>query len=134
MIWVKDASVLGRSNYHRRYEPIWFGWHASGKSSFGPERDLDDVWEVPRPRRSEAHPTMKPVELVARAINNSSRPGDVVLDPFGGSGSTLIAAEQTGRRACLLELEPRYCDVILRRWEAFTGKTAERQPAGGDQR
>ena len=85
IIWVKDTFVLGRSKYHRRYEPIWFGWHTAGKSSFGDARNLDDVWEVPRPKRSEEHPTMKPVELVIRAIQNSSLAGDLVVDPFGGS-------------------------------------------------
>jgi site-specific DNA-methyltransferase (adenine-specific) len=129
VIWVKDAFVLGRSKYHRRYEPIWYGWHSSGRSSFGPARNLDDVWEVPRPRRSEDHPTTKPVELVRRAVENSSRPGELVLDPFGGSGSTLIACEQAGRRGLLLELEPRYCDVIKRRWEEFTGQRAVRAGA-----
>jgi DNA modification methylase len=129
IIWVKDAFVLERSKYHRRYEPIWYGWHSAGKSSFGPDRDLDDVWEIPRPRRSDEHPTMKPVELVLRAITNSSRAGDIVLDPFGGSGSTLIAAEQTGRRAFLIEIDPIYCDVIIQRFESFTGTKAERIPA-----
>lgn len=129
IIWVKDVFVLGRSKYHRRYEPIWYGWHTSGKSSFGDARDLDDVWEVPRPKRSEEHPTMKPVELVIRAIQNSSLAGDLVLDPFGGSGSTMIAAEQTGRKAYLMELDALYCDVIVQRYEKFTGKKAERQTA-----
>lgn len=129
IIWVKDAFVLGRSKYHRRYEPIWYGWHGSSKSSFGTDRDLDDVWEIPRPRRSEEHPTMKPVDLVSRAITNSSRAGDVVLDPFGGSGSTLIAAERTGRSAYLMEIDRVYCDVIVERFEAFTGTKAERIPA-----
>jgi DNA modification methylase len=129
IIWVKDAFVLGRSQYHRRYEPVWYGWAEGSPSSFGGRRDLDDVWEVPRPRRSEAHPTMKPVELPARAITNSSQSGDVVLDLFGGSGSTLIAAEQTGRRAFLMELDPLYCDVIVQRWEQFTGKKARRHAA-----
>jgi DNA modification methylase len=128
VIWVKDAFVLGRSNYHRRYEPIWYGWHGSGSSSHQGRRDLDDVWQVPRPRRSKHHPTMKPVALVERAIEASSASGDRVLDPFGGSGSTLIAAERTGRVASLVELDPRYCDVILARWEAFTGMRAERLP------
>jgi DNA modification methylase len=94
LIWVKDTFVLGRSKYHRRYEPIWYGWHADGKSSFTGRRDLDDVWEVPRPKRSEEHPTMKPVELVRRAIAQSSQSGQVVLDVFGGSGTTLIAASR----------------------------------------
>lgn len=126
VIWVKDAFVLVRSQFHRRYEPLWYGWLANGSSSYQGRRDLDDVWEVPRPRRSKHHPTMKPVELVERALEASSAPGDRVLDPFGGSGSTLIAAERTGRVASLVELDARYCDVILARWEAFTGRVAER--------
>lgn len=125
IIWVKDIFVLGRSKYHRRYEPIWYGWSKDGKSSFQNRRDLDDVWEIPRPRRSDEHPTMKPIELMIQAIRNSSQKGDIVLDPFGGSGSTLIAANQTGRQARLIELEPRYCDVIVKRWENLTGQTAE---------
>jgi DNA modification methylase len=124
VIWVKDSFVLGRSKYHRRYEPIWYGWKDSGASSFCDRRDLDDVWEIPRPRRSEEHPTMKPVALVARSIANSSRSGDLVLDPFLGSGTTLIAAEQLGRVCRGLELDPGYCDVIVARWEKFTGHTA----------
>ena len=126
IIWVKDVFVLGRSKYHRRYEPIWYGWHSSSKSSFGDRRDLDDVWEVVRPKRSEEHPTMKPVELPLRAITNSSLAGDIVVDAFGGAGSTLIAAEQTGRIGYSMELDPRYCDVICNRWQQFTGQKAER--------
>jgi DNA modification methylase len=129
IIWVKDMFVLGRSKYHRRYEPIWFGWHSASRSSFGTARDLDDVWEIPRPKRSEEHPTMKPTELVCRALQNSSRAGDRVIDPFGGSGSTLIAAQQTGRKAFLMELDQHYCDIIVQRWENFTGKKAERESA-----
>ncbi len=82
------------------------------------------MWQIARPRANDLHPTMKPVELVERAINNSSQRGDVVLDPFGGSGTTLIAAERTGRRARLIELDPKYVDVIVRRWEEFTGGKA----------
>jgi DNA modification methylase len=126
IIWAKDAFVLGRSKYHRRYEPLWYGWKESGKSSFVGRRDLDDVWEIPRPKQSEEHPTMKPTELPRRAIANSSVVGDIVLDPFGGSGSTLIAAEQTGRRAFLMELDALYADVIVQRWKKFTGRKAER--------
>ena len=121
VIWVKDLFVLGRSKYHRRYEPIWYGWNSKGKSSFQNRRDLDDVWEIPRPRRSEEHPTMKPVELMARAIENSSKPGDIVLEPFGGSGATLLAAESKGRVCYTIELEPRYVDVICRRYQQATG-------------
>jgi site-specific DNA-methyltransferase (adenine-specific) len=127
IVWVKDMFVLGRSKYHRRYEPIWYGWRDGGSSSFNGRRDLDDVWEIPRPKRSEEHPTMKPVELVQRAVEASSQPGDGVLDPFGGAGSTLIAAEQTGRTAYLAELEPRFVDVIVQRFETFSGAKAERE-------
>ena len=126
IMWVKDIFVLGRSKYHRRYEPIWYGWPESSRSSFNDRRDLDDVWEIPRPRRSDEHPTMKPVELVARAVQNSSLPGDVVVDLFGGAGSTLIACEKFGRRCYSMEIEPVFCDVIVDRWEKFTGRKAER--------
>jgi len=126
VIWVKDSFVLGRSKYHRRYEPIWYGWPKAGKSSFCERRDLDDVWEIPRPKRSEEHPTMKPVGLPARAIANSSAAGGVVADLFAGAGSTLIAAEQLGRRCRAMELDPGYCDVIVQRWEALTGRQASR--------
>lgn len=124
VIWVKDSFVLGRSKYHRRYEPIWYGWATSGKSSFGRRRDLDDVWEIPRPKRSDEHPTMKPVELVARAIANSSKPGGVVADLFAGAGSTLIASEQLKRTCVSMEIDPGYCDVICQRWSALTGREA----------
>jgi len=124
VIWVKDQFVLGRSKFHRRYEPIWYGWHGSGASSFGSRRDLDDVWEIPRPRQSVEHPTMKPVEVPARAISYSSRKGELIFDPFLGSGTTLIASEQLGRVCYGLELDPGYCDVIVHRWENLTGNKA----------
>ena len=133
VIWVKDSFVLGRSKYHRRYEPIWYGWRDGGTSTFGKRRDLDDVWEVPRPKRSEDHPTMKPVELVARAVANSSKPKGIVADLFAGAGSTLIAAEQLGRSCRAMELEPAYCDVIVTRWEALTGQEAVRSDGTPDQ-
>lgn len=128
VIWVKDQFVLGRSKYHRRYEPIWYGWHAKGKSSFSESagRDKDDVWEIPRPRTSEEHPTMKPVELVERAVSYSSEPRSVIYEPFGGAGSTLIACERTNRKARVIEIEPKYVNVILSRWEAETGKKARK--------
>ena len=87
------------------------------------------MWAIKKPQKNDLHPTMKPVELVERAIRNSSRPGNVVLDPFGGSGTTLIAAEKSGRVARLIELDPKYVDVIVRRWEDFTGQTAVREAA-----
>ena len=128
VIWVKDTFVLGRSKYHRRYEPIWYGWAENSKSSFCDRRDLDDVWEIPRPKKSEEHPTMKPVALVARAVTNSSKRHDIVLDPFLGSGTTLIASEQLGRVCYGLELDPGYCDVIVQRWENLTGREAVLDP------
>lgn len=126
IIWVKDTFVMGRSNYHRRYEPIWYGWKSGKTSSFNGERNLDDVWEFKRPRVSEEHPTMKPIELWGEAILNSSKPGDVIVDPFGGSGTAIIAAEQLGRKALSMELDPKYCDVIVKRWEALTGGKANK--------
>jgi DNA modification methylase len=126
VIWAKDRLVLSRKDYHTQYEPIWYGWNADAPRLVGVEdRKQSDLWEIERPSRSELHPTMKPIELVQRSLLNSSKPGNIVLDPFGGSGSTLIAAEQTNRKCRMVELDPQYCDVILERWEKFTGKTAE---------
>jgi DNA modification methylase len=129
IIWVKDMFVLGRSKYHRRYEPLWYGWHQKGKSSFVGDRKQDDVWEIPRPKRSDEHPTMKPVALVARALRNSSERDQVVADPFLGSGTTVIAAEQLDRVCYGMEIEPRYVDVTVKRWEQFTGKKARLEDA-----
>jgi len=114
IVWVKDIFVLGRSKYHRRYEPIWYGW--LDKSSFSGDRKQDDVWEVKRPKRSQEHPTMKPVELMERAIINSSSIEGIVYEPFCGSGSTLIACEKTGRSCYSMELDQHYCDVIRDRY------------------
>jgi DNA modification methylase len=124
VIWVKDQFVLGRSKYHRRYEPIWYGWHTKNQSSFVGHRDVDDVWEVARPRVSTEHATMKPIELVQIAIANSSPLSGIVIDPFLGSGTTLLAAERLDRRCYGIELSPKYCDVICRRFQNFTGKPA----------
>ncbi len=124
--------MLGRQDYQWRHEPILYGWKPGAAHYFVPDRTQTTVWEIDRPARSAEHPTMKPMALVTTAIANSSRSGEVVLDPFGGSGSTLIACEQLGRSARLLELDPRYCDVIVRRWEEATGGTAVREPAGSD--
>lgn len=124
IVWVKDYFVLGRSNYHRRYEPLWYGWKEGKKSSFNGERNLDDVWEFKRPRSSPEHPTMKPIELWGEAIKNSSKTGDRIVDPFGGSGTAIIAAEQLGRECYMMELDPKYCDVIITRWETLTGQKA----------
>jgi DNA modification methylase len=124
VIWEKHTFTLGRSDYQRQYEPMLYGWKSGGPHYWCGDRDQSDVWHIPKPSVNDLHPTMKPVELVARAIRNSSRRGDTILDAFGGSGSTLIAAEKLGRKARLIELEARYVDVIVRRWQEFTGKHA----------
>jgi DNA modification methylase len=126
IIWHKDRFVLGRADYQRSYEPIWFGWREGSSHHWCGDRDQDDVWEINRPSDAPLHPTMKPLPLMERAIANSSEAGDLVLDPFLGSGSTLIACERTGRRCVALELDPRYADVVLTRWERFSGEVAER--------
>jgi DNA modification methylase len=115
LVWVKDRLVLGRSNYHYRHEQIWYGWLRKGKSSWSVGRDQDSVMEVPRPSRSDEHPTMKPVELVGQMIGNSSSRDDTVLDPFIGSGTTMVAAEQLGRVCYGMEIEPKYVAVTLER-------------------
>ena len=126
IIWSKDHAVLSRKDYNTQYEPIWYGWEESSPRAHPLEdRTQSDVWQIARPKVSEEHPTMKPVELVARAIVNSSNRGETVLDLFGGSGTTIIASEQTGRKCCMMELDPHYCDVIIKRWENLTGKKAE---------
>lgn len=126
LIWVKQQFVMGRQDYHWRHEPILYGWKPGAAHEWHTDRKQDTVWEFDRPHRNGELPTMKPVELIAYALGNSSAKGATILDPFGGSGSTLLAAEQTGRRACLMEIDPRYCDVIVTRWERFTGQVAIR--------
>ena len=126
IIWRKDRFVLGRADYQRAYAPIWFGWREGASHHWCGDRDQDDVWEIDRPSDAPLHPTMKPLALMERAIANSSVSGDLVLDLFAGSGSTLIACERTGRRCAALELDPRYADVVLARWERFSGAKAER--------
>jgi len=125
IIWNKDSLVISRKDYHTKYEPIWYGWlEGSARLKELEDRKQSDVWDIPRPKKSELHPTTKPIELVERAIKNSSSASNIILDLFGGSGSTLIAAEKTGRHARLMELDPKYVDVIVKRWEEFTGKEA----------
>jgi len=121
LAWVKNSLVMGHSDYHYRHEALFFGWAPGGPHHPVPDRTQDSVWEFARPAASKDHPTMKPVALVERAVANHTKPGAVVLDPFAGSGTTLIAAHQTGRTARLIELDPRYCDVIARRWQEATG-------------
>jgi DNA modification methylase len=125
IIWAKNTFTLGRADYQRQYEPILYGWKQGTDRFWCGARDQGDVWFVNKPRVNDLHPTMKPVELVERAVRNSSKSRDIVLDSFGGSGTTMIACEKTGRQARLIELYPKYCDVIVQRWEEFTGKKAE---------
>jgi DNA modification methylase len=113
IIWKKDSLVLSPSNYQRMYEPAFYGWFK--KSSFRADRKQVELWEIPRPKVSKEHPTMKPIELCATAITNSSKPSDLVLDFFLGSGSTMVAAHQIGRTCYGLELDPKYCQVIVNR-------------------
>ncbi len=129
LVWVKDSLVISRLDYHYRHEVFYYGWKPGGAHHAVPDRCQTSVFEFPRPKRSEEHPTMKPVELIRRHIENSSDRGQCVLDQFAGSGSTLIACEQAGRKAFLMEIDPLYADVIVARYEAFTGKKAERVEA-----
>ncbi len=124
VIWAKNTFTIGRSDYQRQYEPMLYGWKEGTDHFWCGARDQGDVWFVKKPVSNDLHPTMKPVELVERALQNSSKSRDTVLDPFGGSGSTLIACEKLGRQARLVELEPKYCDVIIHRFEEFSGKQA----------
>lgn len=131
IIWCKDSLVLSRKDYHTQYEPIWYGWDDSAPRKHPlKDRKQSDVWAIPRPKKSDEHPTMKPISLVARAVSNSSDDGDIVLDLFGGSGSTLIACEQTRRVCYMMELSPHYVDVIIRRWQTLTGGNAIHEKTG----
>lgn len=120
-IWKKQSLVLGRSPYQWRHEPILFGWKKSGKHAWYSDRKQSTIWEFDKPRKNPDHPTMKPVPLIAYPIVNSSMTGCIVLDPFGGSGSTLIASEQTDRICFVVELDEKYCDVIVKRYIGQVG-------------
>lgn len=124
LVWAKSMFVLGRQDYQWKHEPCLYGWKDGARHRWYGGRKQTTVLEFDKPSRSELHPTMKPVALFERQMCNSTRAGDVVLDGFGGSGTTLIAAEKHSRRARLMELDPKYCDVIVQRWEAFTGRSA----------
>ncbi|MDD5599122.1 MAG: DNA modification methylase [Victivallaceae bacterium] len=119
LVWKKDSLVLGRQDYQWEHEPILYGWKDGAAHNWYSDRKQTTVLEFDRPKRSELHPTTKPVEILVYLIKNSSQRGELVADFFGGSGSTLIAAEQTGRKAYLMELDEKYCDVIRRRWAEF---------------
>jgi DNA modification methylase len=142
VVWVKDVMILGRQDYQGRHEILYegevpgdvelgasrldpdllaVGWKSGAAHHPPPDRRGDNVWEIPRPKASKDHPTMKPVALIERAVRNHTDPAEIVLDAFAGSGSTLIACHRAGRAACLVELDPRYADVICRRWEDHVG-------------
>ena len=123
LIWVKNNHVLGRVDYLYKHEPILFGWKNKHKF-FGAGEHTKSVWEIPKPQKSDLHPTMKPIALIANALLNSSQEGDNILDVFGGSGSTLVACEQLNRKCYMMEMSPKYVDVIIKRWEEYTGKKA----------
>ena len=130
IIWAEPGVTPGRSDYSRQYQPILYGWREGSDHYWCGARDQGDVWMIPRPVATPKHFAMKPVELVERALENSSRCGDTVLDPFAGAGNTLIACERRQRRARLIEVDPRCTDVICQRWEQYTGQPAIRHADG----
>ena len=121
IIWDKGSLVLSRLDYHYQHEPILYGWKPGAAHTPPPDRTQTSIWQIPRPRKSAEHPTMKPIELIVRSITNHNNRGALLLDPFGGSGSTLIAAQETNRVAYLMELDPKYVDVICARYQKVTG-------------
>jgi site-specific DNA-methyltransferase (adenine-specific) len=124
LVWAKSHFVIGRNDYKNKYEPCIYGWKDGATHYFIDDRSQTTILEFDKPLKSNEHPTMKPIPLIARLIENSSKIGEIVLDLFGGSGTTLIACEQLDRKCRMMELDPKYCDVIINRWENFTGKKA----------
>jgi len=125
LIWKKSTMVMGRQDYHWKHEPCLYGWKEGAGHLWAADRKQTTILEFDKPSRNGEHPTMKPVALFEYQMLNNTKGGDIVLDSFGGSGTTLVAAEKNGRVAYLMELDPKYCDVIVKRWEEFTGKKAE---------
>ena len=124
LIWKKDCFVMGRQDYQWQHEPILYGWKEGAAHYFVNDRTQSTILEFDRPKQSTLHPTMKPIDLIAKLMKNSSKEGDIILDLFGGSGSTIISAEQLNRNCYTMELDPKYCDVIVKRWETLTNKEA----------
>ena len=127
IVWVKNNHVLGRCDYNYKHEPILYGWKENSTHKFYGGSSEQSVWEIDKPLKSDLHPTMKPVNLIVRAIKNSSENDDIIIDYCLGSGTTMIAAQQTGRRCYAMEIDPHYCDVAVKRWEDFTGENATLQ-------
>lgn len=125
LIWKKDCFVMGRQDYQWQHEPVLYGWKEGAAHYFINDRTQSTILEFDRPKQSALHPTMKPIDLIAKLIKNSSKENDIILDLFGGSGSTIIAAEQLNRSCYAMELDPKYCDVIVKRWETLTNKEAK---------
>lgn len=124
LIWKKDCFVMGRQDYQWQHEPVLYGWKEGKAHYFINDRTQSTILEFDRPKQSTLHPTMKPIDLVAKLIKNSSKENDIILDLFGGSGSTIIATEQLNRKCYTMELDPKYCDVIVKRWETMTNREA----------
>ena len=130
LIWKKSSLVMGRQDYHWKHEPCLYGWKEGAGHLWATDRKQTTILEFDKPTRNGEHPTMKPVALFEYQLLNNTKGGDIVLDSFGGSGTTLIAAEKNGRIARLMELDPKYCDVIVKRWQDFTGKIATHAETG----
>lgn len=130
LIWKKSTMVMGRQDYHWKHEPCLYGWKSGAGHLWAADRKQTTILEFEKPSRNGEHPTMKPVALFEYQMLNNTKGGDIVLDSFGGSGTTLIAAEKNGRVARLMELDPKYCDVIVKRWQEFTGKDAIHEVTG----
>ena len=123
-IWAKNSLVLGRSDYQWQHEPVLYGFLQNGKHRWYSDRKQTTIWNYAKPKRNENHPTSKPLDLLAYPIRNSSQENSVVVDTFGGSGSTMMACESMNRICYMMELDPHYCDVIVARWEKMTGRAA----------
>jgi len=124
LIWNKDSFVMGRSDYHWKHEPCLYGWKEGSSHLWASDRKQSTILQCAKPKSNDVHPTMKPVELMEYQIKNNTKGSDIVLDLFGGSGSTLIACEKTSRHCRMMELDPKYCDVIIKRWQDFVGRKA----------
>ncbi|MDO5686767.1 MAG: site-specific DNA-methyltransferase [Neisseria sp.] len=130
LIWNKSAMVLGRQDYHWKHEPCLYGWKSGASHLWASDRKQTTILNFDKPMRNGEHPTMKPVELFEYCLLNNTKGDDVVLDSFGGSGTTVIAAEKNGRISRVMELDPKYCDVIIKRWQDYTGKNATLEATG----
>jgi DNA modification methylase len=131
IIWAKQQFAIGRGHYHWMHEPCWYAVRKGGTGHWAGDRKQTTLWQIDKPRKSETgHSTQKPVECMKRPIENNSTPGQAVYEPFSGSGTTIIAAEMTGRQCLAIELAPEYVDVAVKRWQAFTGKEATLEATG----